>query len=125
MVERMELGTRIDVLGTYTAYSNYILAEDGTLHQEGEWYSIGSTYETHILTNIRELPVTVNGQKTVLPAGSKIRLTATDGKGLVRYQRIDSVEEGEIAFTREEDGWSVYIDGVQETEYFEDLPYAG
>ncbi|MBR6771637.1 MAG: DUF3298 domain-containing protein [Lachnospiraceae bacterium] len=124
-VERMELGTRIDVLGTYTAYSNYILAEDGTLHQEGEWYSIGSTYETHILTNIRELPVTVNGQKTVLPAGSKIRLTATDGKGLVRYQRIDSVEEGEIAFTREEDGWSVYIDGVQETEYFEDLPYAG
>lgn len=116
------LGIRVDALGTYTAYGDYILTEDGLVEPAGEWCTIS---QGSILTTVRELPVMVDGRETVLPVGSRIQLIGTDRKGVLRYQMVNSVEEGEIHFTLGEGGWPVYIDGIEETAYFEDLPYAG
>ncbi|MBQ9991784.1 MAG: DUF3298 domain-containing protein [Lachnospiraceae bacterium] len=116
------LGIRVEALGTYTAYADYLLDGDGSLKPKGEWYPIR---QAAVLTSIKELPVVVDGQKKMLSAGSRIQLIGTDGEGILRYQMMDSVENGEIHFTRGEDGWPIYVEGVEDTEYFEDLPYVG
>ena len=121
--EGMRLGIRVDALGTYTAYGYYEITEEGSLEPISEWYEIESSYQG--LTNIKDLPVVIEGEQTVLPAGSQIRITATNRNGILKYQKIDSIEEGEIHYTAGEDNWPVYIDGINENEYFEMLPYAG
>ena len=124
-LQGLQLGIRVDALGTYVAYGDYKMTEDGTLEPMGEWMTIEPMYEAQILTLTRDLPVVVDGSKSVLPAGSKLQIIGTNGKDILRYRIADDVQEGEIHYTREANGWSVYIDGVSETEYFEDLPYAG
>ena len=123
----MELEVRVDALGTYRASAPYRLTEEGTLEVQQEWYHIVMGYGEGqgILTNKRELPVVMNGVHTMLPAGSRIRLTGTDLKSRLSFTLPDSGEEGEIHYTRPEDDWQIYIDGVSEYEYFDDLPYAG
>lgn len=125
--DSIELGLRVDALGTYRAYAPYRLTEEGTLEPQQEWYHIAMGYGEGygILTNQRELPVVMDGVHTILPAGSRIRLTGTDLKGRLSFILLDSGEEGEIYYTRPEDDWQIYIDGVSEYEYFDDLPYAG
>lgn len=124
-LQGVELGIRVDSLGTYVAYGAYQMTEAGTLEPVGEWLTIEPMYESQILTVVRELPVLVNGSKSVLPAGSRLQIIGTNGKDILRYRMVDDAQEGEIHYTRGENGWTVYIDGVSETEYFEDLPYAG
>lgn len=129
-LQGVELGIRVDAMGTYTAYGDYKMTENGTLEIAGEWMTIEPMYEGQILTVTRDLPVVVEGKKTVLSAGSRIQIVGTNGKDILRCCTVGDdtaadVLEGEIHYTRGENGWPVYIDGVNETEYFEDLPYAG
>lgn len=124
-LQGLQLGIRVDMLGTYTVYGDFGMAEDGSLLPQGEWYEIYNPYAGGVLTNIKELPVVVEGKETVLPAGNRLWVTGTDMRGILRYQLVDSAEEGEIYFEYGPNGWPIYIDGVSELEYFEDLPYAG
>ena len=124
-LQGVQLGTRVDSLGTYIAYGDYQMTEAGTLEPAWEWLTIEPMYEGQILTVVRDLPVLVSGSKSVLPAGSRLQIIGTNGKDILRYRMMDDAQEGEIHYTRGENGWTVYIDGVSETEYFEDLPYAG
>jgi len=124
------LRMHLDVLGTYSGQMDYKLGEDGQLVQEEEFFQIPYNESLYrILTTVRELPVTVDGSKTSLPVGTRLRITATDNKGTA----IFTVEEGngmegEIHYTRgdgKEDTWTIYIDGLPDTDYFELVPYAG
>lgn len=124
-LQGMQLGVRVDALGTYTAYGDYVLTQEGTLEQAGQWYTIDTVYDSQVLTTVQELPVTADNGDTVLPAGSRLRIIGTDGQSIMRYRLENSVEEGEIHFTRGEENWQIIINGVNETEYFEELPYAG
>ncbi len=121
----LKLAVRAEALGTYTAYGDYRMTEDGALEPLGEWFSVNTPYEFEGLTTIRELPVAVDGEPAILPVGSRLKLTATNRNGILRYELMGSMEEGEIHYTTGENGWPVYIDGVEDTEYFESLPYAG
>lgn len=123
--EGVQLGMRVDALGTYTAYGNFEITEAGALEPVSEWYDINSSYEWQGLTNIKDLPVVVDGQEKVLPAGSQFRIIGTNRNGILKYQLVESLEEGEIYYTTGEDNWPIYIDGINENEYFEMLPYAG
>ncbi|MBQ3104281.1 MAG: DUF3298 domain-containing protein [Lachnospiraceae bacterium] len=118
----LELGLRLDVLGTHMTYGHFQITEEGTVEEEGAWYSLER--ET-ILTTVRELPVLVAGEEKTLSAGSRLLITGTDRKGIMGYIDTASGEEGEIHYTLSEEGRPVYIEGVEETQYFEDLPYAG
>lgn len=120
------------VLGTYASEMPYALTEEGELEPLGERFEITPNGEWQQLTTIRELPVTVNGQQTTLPAGTKLYIEATDNAGTAWFRTVESASgsggdgvSGEISFERREDDYQLYIDGISEYEYFEDLPYAG
>lgn len=119
--DKIGLSVHLDVLGTYTGDMVYLLSDDGELTQTGEIFAIDTSYE---LTVIRELPVTLEGEKTTLPAGSKIKITGTDNAGTAYFRR-DTGETGSIQYVRDDEQWQLLIDGVSENEYFEMVPYAG
>lgn len=125
----LTLQVNLDVLGTYTAFMDYEIGADGKLSQKEQWFPIhsdGSAWKT--LTNVKEVPVMVEGEETRLPIGSHINITATDNAGTARFHNEDTGEDGEISYTRGdggEDTWTIFIDGIPDYEYFEMVPYAG
>lgn len=127
--EEMRLVFTLDVLGTYSSQMNYALSEDGVFAPLENIYPITSTSEWTRLVTIRELPVTVEGQKQMLPVGSSLHITGTDNAGIVWFEGTDGdggqTVEGEIHYERREDEYQHYIDGISEYEYFESLPYVG
>ena len=117
----------VDVLGTYWPKMQYSIGETGELmRQEGLYYTEAS--ENHIMTVMRELPVYLDGQQTMLPVGTRLRITATDNEGIAWFctetdgQDLSGVE-GEIHYTRQD--YEIMIDGVSEYEYFDMVPYSG
>ena len=127
--DSMNLRFILNVLGTYSTEMLYALTEDGGLEPLGEIYEFHPDLSWHGLVTVRELPVTVDGQQTTLPAGTSIHITATDNAGTAWFTaNEDSAEgavSGEIHYERREDDYQLYIDGVSEYEYFDMLPYAG
>lgn len=124
----MTLVMRLGVLGNYDSLMEYEIGEDGTLAQTEEVFEIlQDGYAWHILTLVKELPVTIDGEAAVLPEGSRIRITGTDNAGTAYFTEEDTGETGSISYEYgdEENVWELYIDGVSEYEYFEMLPYAG
>lgn len=123
------LSVHLDVLGSYQSLMEYRIDEAGRMKQQDELFVISqSGFPYTILTTVRELPVTVDGQEAVLKPGTQIKITATDNESLAYYRCEDDGTEGEIRFTRgNEEGnmWIIFIDGIPDYEYFESLPYAG
>ncbi|MCD8078118.1 MAG: RsiV family protein [Lachnospiraceae bacterium] len=124
----MTLVMRLGVLGNYDSLMEYEIGEDGALEQAEEVFEIlQDGYAWHILTLVKDLPVTINGESAVLPEGSRIRITGTDNAGTAYFTEEDTGENGSISYEYgdEENVWELYIDGVSEYDYFEFLPYAG
>lgn len=125
----LQLQKRMDVLGSYYGRMRYTLDESGGFKQQDTYFEIlddNSPYRT--LVTVKELPVRLGEEDTVLPVGSRIRITATDDEETAFFRNEDTDEEGSIRYTRgngSDDTWTIYIDGVPDHEYFELLPYAG
>ncbi|MDE7324372.1 MAG: RsiV family protein [Lachnospiraceae bacterium] len=126
--EKFYLGTdelglfmHLNVFGSYTGSMKYHLTEEGKLVQAEEIFVIDTPFE---LTVVKELPVTLEGVETTIPAGSVLKITGTDNAGTA-YFRLDTGETGTISYVRDREQWQLLIDGVSENEYFEMLPYAG
>ncbi len=119
-----KLGIRmlLYVLGTYIGDMTYTLDSEGRLIQTSDVFEINSEYE---LTVMRELPVTMDGAEKTLAVGEKILITGANNADTVYFKLVDSGETGEIRYTKDEDDWTLLIDGVSEYEYFDMLPYAG
>ncbi len=124
-LDRLGLIYSIQVLGSYSSYVEHSLTQDGKLEPLEERYEIAYRGESWGLTLVKDLPVEVNGQSTVVPAGSKISVIATDNDGTAWFETADGSMSGIIRYERKEDDYQLYIDGVSEYEYFEMLPYAG
>lgn len=119
---------RIDLLGTYRTKIDFAVTDEGALRQTTKLYTLDNDSQWSLLTTIRDLPVVINGEETILPAGSQIRVTSTDLDGTAWFWDETSQTDGEIHYTRgneENSEWPVYIDGIEEYYYFEMLPYAG
>lgn len=126
--EELKLDFALYVLGTYHSWMRYALGEDGNLTALDDIYRIESNMEWKGLVVTKELPVTVDGQEITLPVGSRLHVTATDNDSTVWFEGEDASGapvEGEIHFEWREDDFGLYIDGVSEFEYFEDIPYVG
>ncbi len=124
----LRLRTRLNILGTYSAAADYEIQEDGHLKLMTEVYELENEGTWRLLTTTRELPVTIDGEETMLPVGSQIRLTAIDKNGTVWYREEGTGTEGEIHYTSGDEfgnEWPICIDGLEDFEYFEMLPYAG
>ena len=126
-MDGMRLRFSLDVLGTYISRMNYALKEDGGLEPLEELYTFTPNREWQGLTTVRELPVTVNGQQTTLPAGTSLFIDATDNAGTAWFttDEASGMVSGEIHYERREDDYQLYINGISEYEYFEMIPYTG
>lgn len=123
--DRIGLSIHLDVLGSYNGKMIYLLTEDGKLSQTEEIFAIDA-FPFQVMTVVRELPVTMEGEETTLPTGSKIKITGTDNAGTAYFQlQSDTGETGMIKYVRDDAQWQLMIDGVSENEYFEMVYYAG
>ena len=126
-MDGMRLTFSLDVLGTYLSRMSYALTEDGGLKPLEVIYTFTPNREWQGLTTMRELPVTIDGQQTTLPAGISLFIDATDNVGTAWFTTDEDsgAISGEIHFERREDDYRLYINGISEYEYFEMLPYVG
>lgn len=127
--DSLRLCMRLDVFGTYRSLMDYSISQEGRLEAFSEWFEIPETSDPwHLLTTVRGLPVWIEDEETVLPAGSHIRITATNNSSAARFTDKDTGRNGEIRYVRgngEEDSWTIYVNERADYEYFETIPYTG
>lgn len=111
-------------LGTYGGFKTYRFAENhGFTTEDQEYVLHGNEF---VLTTTVDLPVTLEGADSTLPAGSHIVLTATDGESYVKFTIQETGQNGKLEVQRgEEETYRLFINGIDEYECFEILPYAG
>lgn len=124
------LYTWMDALGSYNGRRRYRVGADGMPEALETVYEInaGEQWERSI-TAERTVPVWMesggNGEekvRTELPAGTKFCPVRTDGETFVEAR----LEDGRLCEIRYElKDYRRFIEGVDEWEYFKDLPYAG
>lgn len=82
------------------------------------------------LTTIRELKASILDEdgipygKETLPAGTHFTILGTDGETYVRME-LDDGRQCRLHVEPKADGWGHTLDGVDENECFEFIPYAG
>ena len=120
----ISLGSFTYMLGTYGSVCTYELSADGAIAPvaPARWDFVGN--ETWLETAV-ELPVELDGRgASALPAGTKLRLTSTNGVDELHIQLEDgSTGLLAISFSAESFGWQVA--GIDENDAFVSLPYAG
>lgn len=122
--------SHVHMLGDYSAYMTYRV-ENGAFVQQEKWWEIihypagEGQRDFSLLTTIKEIPFTnLDGSQDTLPVGTKLRIIKTDNDKSA-YFRTEQGLEGIITVARPDGYWMGRIDGVEETEYFEMIPYAG
>lgn len=121
--DTFELGFCIDVLGTYTSNQTYYIDENGKFATDETEYEIKQSTDIKTIVN---LTIEKDGKMTTLPAGSTIRIIATDDKTKATIVIVSTLEEATLYFNRREDNsFHIDIDGMDQFECFEMLPYAG
>ena len=107
---------KYSILGTYNAKISYTLGSEGFSVSAAQ--PVSFTDNDKFITLSRSLALS---EDQTLNAGESIKLTATDGNGLV-YFVTESGAEGSITLTRSGSGWQ--INGEDAAGYFESLPNA-
>ncbi len=112
------------LLGTYSGIKTY------TFDGKGGFFTADTEYQLwqneYVLTTKTDLPVTLEGTESTLPAGSHIVLNATDNETYVTFTIQETGQTGELKVQRSEDDFNeVTINGMNENDCFETLPYAG
>ncbi|MHB1314267.1 MAG: M56 family metallopeptidase [Christensenellales bacterium] len=118
------VAAHIDVIGTWDYTCTFKLKNDFTLEQSSDYKIMKNWMEP--LHTIRQLPVEmlVGGAYAAdtLPAGTVVHPVATDGSSYLTF-KLDDGSAGRINFTRGEHV-EAYIDGVIESEYFDNIAYS-
>lgn len=124
--ENFALYSRVYVLGTYMAYKEYRVGEDGMPVTEDEVFNVVNWEDDtwSALKTTRELTASIQGVKEVLPAGTGMRMKRTDGETFAEMELSDG-RICDISLERDKERYGFLIDGVNEFECFEMLPYAG
>ena len=121
---KIKMESWIYLLGTYGGVKNYRFDENRKFITEDTEYVLQRN--EFVLTTTVDLPVTLDQTESTLPAGSHIILNATDGETYVKFTIQETGQTGILKVQRsEEDYYNVSINGMNENECFEVLPYAG
>jgi hypothetical protein len=123
--EKMQLYSRVNILGSYQGIRTYQVGENGVPQSLTSEYQIAPS-DWNTLTSALDLQVWVQNGDTeeaaYYPAGTTFTARATDGETYLETELEDGslckiyLEKGEGGFT---------ISGVSEYDCFEFLPYAG
>lgn len=118
------INSRVYLLGTYGGTKTYHFDDKGQFVTEDTEYILKSN--EMVLTTKTDLSVTLEETPNVLPAGSNIVLTSTDGETYVNFTIQETGQTGTLAVEREEgETYRLLVDGKDEYDCFETLPYAG
>lgn len=120
----VQMESWVYLLGTYSGVKTYRFAENGGFTTEDTEYALNRN--EYVLTTTVDLPVTLDEVENTLPAGSHIVLNATDGETYVKFTIQETGQMGVLTVSRTEgDYYNVMINGMNENDCFEILPYAG
>lgn len=122
----IKMETRIDFLGSYGGMKTYRFDGNGRLATDDTEYVLERN--RYVLTSKTDLPVLLDGEETesTLPAGSNIIINATDGETYVKFTLQETGQTGTMMVQRDPKEWSnITINGINENDCFEMLPYAG
>lgn len=133
--EAFILFERFDVLGTYRAYQICHVGADGIPESEETAYrlaySSANPEEYRVtLTSVRELDVTMleengnEGAEETLVSGTVYTIIATDGASYADAE-LDDGRRCRMYLEKSDKGWGWSVNGVDEDECFEFVPYAG
>ena len=111
------------VLGTYGGVKNYHFDENGHFITEDTEYLLEKN--EFVLTTTVDLPVMIEEAESILPAGSLIILNATDGETYVKFTIQETGQKGTLEIQKEAGNYYYSINGMNESDCFEILPYAG
>lgn len=131
--DKFLLYQKVYVLGTYMTYQEYHVGEDGMpVTDDSIFYvpDLGEDYGFE-LTSTRELPVKMHQDKEgavktdeILPAGTVFVLRKTDAETFAEMELSDG-RRCDIILEKDMENYGYLIDGINEFECFEVLPYAG
>lgn len=113
----------VNLLGTYEGVKTYQFDDNGGFSTTDTEYVLHNDY---VLTTKTDLSVTLEGAESTLPSGSHIILNGTDNETYVTFTIQETGQTGVLNVQRgEDDFYNVSIDGMNENDCFEILPYAG
>ena len=118
-----------DMLGTFMATRIVTLAPWGLFEfsDDGKWHRAADLNDIDLwtyaaLTTTREIPY--NDEEAVLPAGTRLIITAMDKKDTAWFVTEDGVE-GRLSVSKDYNrGFGSMVSNMPEEECFEYLPYA-
>ncbi|MBQ9733857.1 MAG: DUF3298 domain-containing protein, partial [Clostridia bacterium] len=117
------LSTRMNLLGTYSAFKDYYLdTASGMPRSDNEYYSIHAETASIVSKIGLEVAIIPDMKHTIISAGTEFSFLRTDGESWVEM-RLDDGRECRIEL--ELSDWYCTIGGVSEWECFEQLYYAG
>lgn len=132
--EHVLLGTHCDVLGTYSALSEYAVDGDG-VPQRLDWlYTVSSAKKIRTNAKLKGTVVNEDGKGTKpvsLPKGTEMRVYRTDGTDMntATFVDVQLRKDGKIVrFTygpAQNGSYGAAVAGVSEEKAFKSLPYAG
>lgn len=135
MLLRIEDGKAVlngsqDILGTYFGSRVFELKDDMfVLADDGLWIferdlTDAETWEYAALSPLQDIPATIDGAEGVIAAGERFVITASDKVSVV-YFAMEDGRTGHFAVEPDtEKGYGSKVNGVNEWELFEMLPYA-
>lgn len=122
--EKVVMESWVDLLGTYGGVKSYYFDENNEFVTDDTEYRLHKNH--YVLTTVVDLPVVLEDAESILPAGSHIVLNATDGESYVKFTIQETGQMGILNVQRSEtDYYHVTINGMNENDCFEILPYAG
>ncbi|MCR5786014.1 MAG: DUF3298 and DUF4163 domain-containing protein [Eubacterium sp.] len=138
--EHFILSDRVNTLGSYTGYRECYVGEDGLPVAYGSEYMIKNyenifgedTLETErYLTLTQDLEVTVSDDKNfettteeTLSSGDNIYPYATDAESYMIFKLSDG-RFAKVEIVKDEEEYVYYVNGINENDLFESVPYAG
>lgn len=120
--ELFSIITQVDVLGTYLVNGQYELSSDGKFILTSNLTVRSPEGSVPALRFAKDITI----DEVEFKKGDKITAIEID---TINHYFYFSAENGDIHFLSYEEnteqGWGVLIDGVSESEIFENIPYAG
>ncbi|MBQ6692180.1 MAG: hypothetical protein IJP30_04555 [Clostridia bacterium] len=116
----------VDAMGTWSGTRSYRVTETFSFEPASPWVIADAKQNLaeRPLETIMELPVVLSSGAGVLPSGTRLCITETDGQTYALFLTEDG-KTGRIQFERDPEWFTIIIDGQSEELYFDMLPYTG
>ena len=129
----METACKMDVLGSYLGIKHYGILGDKFYTDERvfEFFELAEGTLRKQLALIQDVEANLYGEKEILKKGTVIYPTGCDTEQKEFYFECEDpkyegeVLQGFLEYEEKNEGFGYTVEGIDEYELFEELPYAG